>query len=113
MRVAAWLLHLQGNTRPEKAMHHTRPVMSGLKVPSMTTATRPSLRASPLLAPPPLAIVSKPNLTTREAAHYLNRRPQTLRGWACSENGPIRPRRIGGLLAWPTAEVMLLCGVQP
>jgi hypothetical protein len=60
---------------------------------------------------PPLALVTRPNLTTSEAAFYLNRRPQTLRGWACLENGPIRPRRIAGLLAWNTAEVKALAGV--
>ncbi len=55
--------------------------------------------------------VTRPNLTTEEAAFYLNRRPQTLRVWACLESGPIRPRRIGGLLAWSTAEVKNLAGV--
>ncbi|EKD98816.1 MAG: hypothetical protein ACD_23C00252G0003 [uncultured bacterium] len=59
----------------------------------------------------PLEQVTKPNLTTAEAGHYLDRRPQTLRAWACLENGPIRPRRIGGLLAWSTADVKALCGV--
>lgn len=59
----------------------------------------------------PLAQVSRPNLTTAEAAYYLNRRPQTLRGWACLENGPLRPTRIGGLLAWSTASVKALAGV--
>ena len=60
---------------------------------------------------PPLALVNKPNLTTAETAYYLNRRPQTLRGWACLENGPMRPIRIGGLLAWSTATVKELAGV--
>lgn len=60
---------------------------------------------------PPLALVSKPNLTTSELAYYLNRRPQTLRSWACNEDGPIRPKRIGGILAWPTAEAKALVGV--
>ncbi|WP_273361881.1 hypothetical protein [Simplicispira suum] len=60
---------------------------------------------------PPLALVNKPNLTTAETAYYLNRRPQTLRGWACLENGPLRPTRIGGLLAWNTATVKALAGV--
>lgn len=59
----------------------------------------------------PLEQVTRPNLKTEEAAHYLNRRPQTLRAWACLENGPIRPRRIAGLLAWPTAEIKALAGV--
>ena len=59
----------------------------------------------------PLEQVTKPNLKTEEAAYYLNRRPQTLRGWACLENGPLRPTRIGGLLAWSTATVKALAGV--
>jgi len=59
----------------------------------------------------PLESVTKPNLKTEEAAYYLLRRPQTLRAWACLENGPIRPRRIGGLLAWSTAEIKALAGV--
>ena len=60
---------------------------------------------------PPLEHVTKPNLTTGELAYYLNRRPQTLRGWACNEDGPIRPKRVGGLLAWPTVEAKALAGV--
>ena len=59
----------------------------------------------------PLEQVTRPNLTTAETAYYLNRRPQTLRGWACLENGPMRPIRIGGLLAWKTATVKALAGV--
>ncbi len=59
----------------------------------------------------PLEQVTRPNLKTEEAAHYLNRRPQTLRAWACLENGPIRPRRVAGILAWSTAEVKALAGV--
>jgi hypothetical protein len=58
----------------------------------------------------PLEQVTKPNLTTNECAYYLNRKPQTLRIWACLKNGPIHPRRIGGHLAWPTAEVKALTG---
>jgi hypothetical protein len=60
----------------------------------------------------PLEQVTRPNLKTDEAAYYLNRASQTLRIWACKENGPIRPRRIGGILAWSTAEVKALTGVQ-
>ena len=58
-----------------------------------------------------LDLVTKPNLTTREAAYYLDRRPQTLRCWACQEGGPLRPRRINGILAWPTAEIKRITGV--
>lgn len=62
---------------------------------------------------PPLALVTKPNLTTVELAYYLNRRPQTIRGWACrSGTGPMVPNRIGGLLAWATDECKLLVGIK-
>ena len=61
---------------------------------------------------PALELVTKPNLTTAETAHYLNRRPQTLRGWACKSGvNPLNPLRIGGILAWPTNEVKALAGV--
>jgi len=48
---------------------------------------------------------------TAAAAYYLNRRPQTMRGWACLENGPLRPLRINGRLAWPVAELRRVLGV--
>lgn len=60
---------------------------------------------------PALEFLSRPTVSTTEAAHYLNRRPQTLRGWACLENGPIRPTRINGRLAWPVAEIRRVLGV--
>ncbi len=60
---------------------------------------------------PPLDEVTKPNLTTEEAAYYLNRQSPTLRIWACKENGPIRPRRTNGRLDWPTSETKRLAGV--
>lgn len=44
-------------------------------------------------------------LTTAEAAEALNRRPQTLRLWACLKNGPIHPVRINGRLAWRVSDV--------
>lgn len=34
---------------------------------------------------PPLEQVNRPTVPTEQAAHYLLRRPQTLRGWACAE----------------------------
>jgi hypothetical protein len=53
----------------------------------------------------PLDSESRRTVDTATAAFHLNRRPQTLRIWACNENGPIRPLRINGRLAWPTAEL--------
>ena len=56
----------------------------------------------------PLEQVIRPTVPTDAAAYYLNRRPQSLRAWACLENGPIRPVRINGRLAWPIAEIRAL-----
>ena len=50
----------------------------------------------------------KTTLTTVEAAKALNRVPQTLRKWACLENGPIRPIRINGRLAWRISDIETL-----
>ncbi len=47
-------------------------------------------------------------VSTEVAAKALNRQPQTLRKWACLENGPIRPIRINGRLAWPLEELARL-----
>jgi hypothetical protein len=60
---------------------------------------------------PPLESVTRPAVDTASAAHYLNRQPQTLRGWACLENGPLRPLRINGRLAWSVAELRRVLGV--
>lgn len=47
-------------------------------------------------------------LPTDEAASAINRAPQTLRKWACLENGPIRPVRINGRLAWRVSDLQKL-----
>jgi hypothetical protein len=48
------------------------------------------------------------NLPTAEAAVLINRKPQTLRKWASMENGPIRPKRINGRLAWSVSDLKSL-----
>lgn len=61
---------------------------------------------------PPLELESRPAVPTEQAAHYLNRRPQTLRLWAIRDGaGPIRPLRVNGRLAWPVSEIRRLLGV--
>lgn len=57
---------------------------------------------------PPLEQITRDTLTTEEAAYFLNRRPQTLRSWASTEAGPLRPHRIFGRLAWPVADIKRL-----
>lgn len=61
--------------------------------------------------PPPIEQVTRTHIPTDEAAYYLNRRPQTLRAWACFENGLIKPIRINGRLAWPVAELKKVLGM--
>ncbi len=60
---------------------------------------------------PALESVTRPAVDTASAAHYLNRRPQTLRGWACLENGPLRPIRICGRLHWKTDDIRRLLSI--
>jgi len=60
---------------------------------------------------PPLEQITRPTVPTEQAGYYLDRRPQTMRGWACLENGPLRPIRINGRLAWPVAELRRVLGV--
>jgi len=59
----------------------------------------------------PLDIDVRACLPTSEAAHHLNRSPQTLRLWACHDTGPIRPIRINGRLMWPVADIKRLLGI--
>ena len=66
----------------------------------MQTATNQSFTA--------LALETRTAIPTDAAAHHLSRQPQTLRAWACLENGPLRPVRIFGRLAWPVAAIRAL-----
>jgi hypothetical protein len=47
-------------------------------------------------------------LSTAVAAAYINRKPQTLRKWACLEIGPLQPIRINGRLAWRVSDLRAL-----
>lgn len=62
---------------------------------------------------PPLELVNRPTVPTEQAAHYLLRRPQTLRGWACAESFPdgLRPVRVHGRLGWPVSGIKAALGV--
>lgn len=61
----------------------------------------------------PLEQVTKPNLTTAELAYYSNMAEQTWRVKACYDTAPegLRPLRVCGKLAWPTAGAKKLLGV--
>jgi hypothetical protein len=57
---------------------------------------------------PPLDAETRSHVDTACASFHLTRKPQTLRSWACFENGPLRPVRISGRLAWSVAEIRRL-----
>jgi hypothetical protein len=59
----------------------------------------------------PLERETRTAVDTATAAAHLNRKPQTLRAWASSEVGPVRPLRINGRLAWPVAELRRVLGL--
>ena len=84
----------------------------------MNTATlhSPEVREGAVAAPTvktfvALGLETRAAVETACAAFHLTRQPQTLRAWACQENGPLRPVRVNGRLAWPVAELRRLLGV--
>jgi hypothetical protein len=63
----------------------------------------------PLCAPySSLASETREHVDTACAAYHLGRKVQTLRKWACYENGPVRPIRIHGRLAWAVTDLRRL-----
>jgi hypothetical protein len=63
---------------------------------------------------PPLDAETRSHVDTACAAYHLTRKAQTLRAWACLENGPLRPHRINRRQAWATADIKrLLSGDAP
>lgn len=75
--------------------------MTNTQVISKTRNTPPSI-----IVPidEELRLVIKTNL----AAYHLSMSPQTLRYWAMSETGPIKPVRIGNRLLWRVADLKAL-----
>lgn len=57
---------------------------------------------------PPLELETRSHVETACMCFHLNRKPQTGRAWASLENGPIRPIRIHGRLAWSVADIRAL-----
>jgi len=66
---------------------------------------------SKITQPVSLAHETRAALPTPEAAFHLNRAQQTLRLWAMRGDGPLRPLRINGRLAWPVSELKRVLGV--
>lgn len=82
----------------------------------METATNQNLPGKPLASHklnfPQIERITLSHVPTDQAAFYLNRKPQTMRHWACFENGLLKPIRINGRLAWPVSEIKKLLGVE-
>ena len=57
---------------------------------------------------PPLELEHRPTVDTAAAAFYLRLAQQTMRIYACKENGPLRPIRIGNRLHWKTEDIRRL-----
>jgi hypothetical protein len=57
---------------------------------------------------PPINKETRTHVNTACAAFHLTRKDQTLRTWACLENGPLRPVRVNGRLAWAVADIKRL-----
>jgi hypothetical protein len=57
---------------------------------------------------PTLISEMRSHVDTNTAAGLLGRAPQTLRKWACYEDGPLRPTRVNGRLAWAVADISRL-----
>jgi hypothetical protein len=97
------------------ALHEAASLISSLEVRiQQLEAATVALAPLPVLAPdlqparqqqPEIDAESRTHVTTSVAARWLNRQPQTLRKWACHNNGPLQPVRINGRLAWAVAEI--------
>ena len=59
----------------------------------------------------PLNLETRTHVSTKILCAHLNRKEQTARSWACLENGPLRPVRVNGRLAWPVSEIKRVLGV--
>lgn len=68
----------------------------------------PALQAERHNSFPSLDNEAREVVDTTLAAFHLGRKAQTLRKWACLDNGPLRPVRVHGRLAWRVADIKKL-----
>lgn len=81
--------------------------------PTLPNASGPRSGSSNGLPPDfvPLHEERRSHISTRLMCLHIGRKEQTARGWACNEDGPLRPIRVNGRLAWPVADIKRLMGV--
>ncbi len=94
--------------QPRTSLSKTQTVKSRDASPTVPSATAGTITAQEEF--PALESISRSHVTTKEAAFFLNRRPQTLRVWACYEDGPLRPLRVNGYLAWAVSDLKRVLG---
>ena len=82
--------------------------MQTVTIPQLKHDVKNATTAKQLQNFPPLNQESRSHVDTACAAFHLTRKAQTMRAWACLENGPLRPIRIMGRLAWATADIRRL-----
>ena len=59
----------------------------------------------------PLDNETRTHVSTKVLSYHLGRKEQTARGWACHEDGPLRPIRVNGRLAWAVVDIRRILGV--
>jgi hypothetical protein len=79
--------------------------MQTVTIPQLKQDVKTATASKRLQNFPPLDKENRSHVDTACAAFHLTRQAQTLRAWACLENGPLRPIRIMGRLAWATADL--------
>ncbi len=60
----------------------------------------------------PLDKETRTHVSTKVMCYHLDRKEQTARGWACHEDGPLRPIRVNGRLAWAVADIKRILGIM-
>lgn len=82
----------------------------------MSTEIQPCTIANPTAKLPadfvPLHLETRTHVSTAVLGVHINRKTQTLRGWASAETFPpeLRPIRVVGRLCWPVAGIKKLLG---
>lgn len=94
--------------QPRTSLSKTQTVNSRDAPPTVPTALTGTVTVREEY--PALESITRSHITTKEAAFFLNRRPQTLRIWACYEDGPLRPLRVNGHLAWSVSDLKRVLG---
>ena len=85
--------------------------MQTVTIPQLKQDVKTATASKRLQNFPPLDQENRSHVHTSCAAFHLTRKAQTLRAWACLENGTLRPIRIMGRLAWATADIKRLLSV--